>query len=206
MKHSLYTYGEGEYEKMKIFAIAKTEEAASGIGAALEELSPEFAGFSDERGALEFIESSPCDAVVVSLPLKGEFGLDFTAELSKKSSAAIIVLARADIAEEVQRRIKFTGAFVIGKPFPKSVLANTVRMALLAKENIERLERENSELTKQLDDEKAINRAKCCLIEYLNLTEVQAHRHIQKLAMDTRKTQREIADDILRTYAGVINI
>ncbi len=191
---------------MKIFAVAKTEEAASGIGAVLEELSPEFAGFSDERGALEIIEKSPCDAVVVSLPLNGEFGLDFTAELSKKSSAAIIVLARADIAEEVQRRIKFTGAFVIGKPFPKSVLANTVKMALLAKENMERLEKENSELTKQLDDEKAINRAKCCLIEYLNLTESQAHRHSQKPAMHTRKTQREIADDILRTYAGVINV
>lgn len=196
---------------MKIFAIAKTDEAVSSIGAALEELSPEFVGFSDEREALETIEETPCDgtssgAVVVSLPLKSEFGLDFTAELSKKSGAAIVVLARADIAEEVQRRLKFTGAFVIGKPFPKSVLANTVKMALLAKENIERLERENSELSKQLDDVKAIDRAKCCLIEYLNLTESQAHRHIQKLAMDTRKTQREIADDILRTYAGVISV
>ena len=194
---------------MKIFAVAKTEEAANGIGAALEELCTEFSGFSDEREALEIIEraeKTPCDAVVVSLPLKSEFGLDFTAELSKKSGAAIIVLARADIAEEVQRRIKFTGAFVIGKPFPKSVLANTVKMALLAKENIQRLERENSELSTQLDYVKAIDRAKCCLIEYLNLTENQAHRHIQKLAMDTRKTQREIADDILRTYAGVVNV
>lgn len=191
---------------MKIFAVARTEEAASGIGAALEEICTEFSGFSDEREALESLESSPCDAVVVSLPLKSEFGLDFTAELSKKSGAAIVVLARADIAEEIQRRIKFTGAFVIGKPFPKSVLANTVKMALLAKENIQRLERENDELTKKLDEEKAINRAKCCLIEYLNLTENQAHRHIQKLAMDTRRSQREIADDILRTYAGVTNV
>lgn len=191
---------------MKIFAVARTEEAASGIGAALEDICTEFSGFSDEREALVSLEKSPCDAVVVSLPLKSEFGLDFTAELSKKSGAAIVVLARADIAEEVQRRIKFTGAFVIGKPFPKSVLANTVKMALLAKENINRLERENIELTKQLDDVKAIDRAKCCLIEYLNLTENQAHRHIQKLAMDTRRSQREIADDILRTYAGVTNV
>lgn len=191
---------------MKIFAVAKTEEAASGIGAALEDLCTEFSGFSDENAVFESLEKSPCDAVVVSLPLKSEFGLDFTAELSKRSGAAIVVLARADIAEEVQRRIKFTGAFVIGKPFPKSVLANTVKMALLAKENINRLERENIELTKQLDDVKAIDRAKCCLIEYLNLTENQAHRHIQKLAMDTRRSQRDIADDILRTYAGVTNV
>lgn len=191
---------------MKIFAVAKTEETASGIAAALEELSAEIACSADERAALESEELSAYDAAIVSLPLKSEFGLDFVAELSKKSGAALIVLARADIAEEVQRRIKFTGAFVIGKPFPKSVLANTVKMALLAKENINRLERENSELTRQLDDVKAIDRAKCCLIEYLNLTENQAHRHIQKLAMDTRKSQREIADDILRTYSGMTNV
>lgn len=191
---------------MTIFAVAKTEEALSGIGAALEDFCTDFTGFSDEREVFENPALSECGAVIVSLPLKGEFGLDFTAELSKKSGAAIVVLARADIAEEVQRRIKFTGAFVIGKPFPKSVLANTVKVALLAKENIERLERENIELTKQLDDEKSISRAKCCLIEYLNLTENQAHRHIQKLAMDTRRSQREIADDILRTYAGVTNV
>jgi len=40
----------------------------------------------------------------------------------------------------------------------------------------------------------------------LNLTENQAHRHIQKLAMDTRRTQREIADDILNTYSGMTNV
>lgn len=191
---------------MKIFAVAKTEDAAEGIGAALEELSAEIVCSADERAVLADEGLSAYDAAIVSLPLKTEFGLDFVAEFSKKSAAAIIVLARADIAEDVQRRIKFTGAFVIGKPFPKSVLANTVKMALLAKENIQRLKEENSELTKQLDDVKTIDRAKCCLIEYLNLTENQAHRHIQKLAMDTRKSQREIADDILRTYSGMTNV
>ena len=48
---------------------------------------------------------------------------------------------------------------------------------------------------------KVIDRAKFCLIQYLNLSEEQAHRHIQKLAMDTRRTQRDIAEDILRTYS-----
>jgi len=187
---------------MRIFVNAKTTEICENIGAALRELSPELVYRSEEGGD----ELSGFDAVIVSTPLKTEFGLDFVTEASKKSGAAIIVLTRADIAEDVQRRIKFTGAFVIGKPFPKSVLANTIRMALQAKENMDRLEQEKSELSRQLDDVKVIDRAKCCLIEYLNLTENQAHRHIQKLAMDTRRTQREIAEDILRTYSGMTNV
>ena len=190
---------------MKIFINAKTEEICGNIAAALSELAAEVVCcFDDEVEKSE--DFSSYNAVVVSTPLRSEFGLNFVAEVSKKSEAAVIILARADIAEDVQNRIKFTGAFVIGKPFPKSSLAQSVKMALLAKENINRLEQEKNELSKQLDDVKAIDRAKCCLIEYLNLTENQAHRHIQKLAMDTRRTQREIADDILRTYSGMTNV
>ena len=187
---------------MKILINAKTPEICENIGAALSELSAETAYLDAEnpQNVADF------DVIIVSTPLKSEFGLDYVSEISRKSGAAIIVLARADIAEDVQSRIKFTGAFVLGKPFPKSVLAQTVKMALLARENISRLEQEKSELSKQLDDVKIIDRAKCCLIEYLNLTENQAHRHIQKLAMDTRRTQREIAEDVLRTYSGMTNV
>ena len=187
---------------MKIFIIAKTEEICGSVAAALDDLGAECITCADDRNAA----LSDCDAVIVSAPLRSEFGLNFVAETSRKTSAPIIVLARADIAEDVQRRIKFTGAFVIAKPFPKSMLTQTVKMALVAKENINRLEQEKTELLGQLDDVKAIDRAKCCLIEYLNLTENQAHRHIQKLAMDTRRTQREIAEDILRTYSGMTTL
>ncbi len=185
---------------MKIFINAKTAELCSNILAALEETAEAAAlCYNDEQAENE--DYSAYDAIIVSVPLRSEFGLDYVAEVSKKSAAPIIVLARADIAGEVQSRLKFTGAFVLAKPFQKSVLQQTIRTAVVAKENINRLISEKSELSRQLDDVRVIDRAKCCLIQYLNLTEEQAHRHIQKLAMDTRRTQREIAEDILRTYA-----
>lgn len=185
---------------MKIFVIAKTSEGCGTISSALSELSAGIdvcASDTEARAA----DISAYDAIVVSMPLKGEFGLDLIAEMYKKTSAPIIVLARADIAEDVQDRIKFTGAFVLAKPFSRIVLTQTVKMAVLAKENINRLEREKSELQGKLDDVKTVDRAKCLLIQYLNMTEEQAHKHIQKMAMDTRRTQREIAEDILKTYS-----
>ena len=45
-----------------------------------------------------------------------------------------------------------------------------------------------------------INRAKCTLIEYLKFTEPQAHRYIEKQAMNNRQTRREVAEKILKTY------
>lgn len=190
---------------MKIFVNAKTRETAESISAVLEEFSAEVSMCYNDETA-DNTDLTQFDAIVVSLPLRSEFGLDFVARTSKRTGAPLIVLARADIAEDVQSRIRFTGAFVLSKPFTKSVLIQTVRMAAVAGENIARLRQEKEELSKQLEDVKIIDRAKCCLIEYLNLTENQAHRHIQKLAMDTRRGQREVAEDILRTYSGVTNV
>lgn len=185
---------------MKIFINAKTEEACKVVEAALAELSAEITlCYTDE--AAQNKKMSEYDVVLVSVPLRSEFGLDFVNEASKKTSAPIIVLASANIAEDVQRIIKFTGAFVLAKPFSKSALAQTIKMAAVAKENIDRLEREKTELRDKLDDARIISRAKCLLIQYLNMTEQQAHKHIQKMAMDTRKSQREAAQDILRTYS-----
>ena len=36
-----------------------------------------------------------------------------------------------------------------------------------------------------------------------HMTEEQAHSHIQKLAMDSRRRQREVAEDILHTYSAI---
>lgn len=185
---------------MKIFINAKTAEICENILAALGDSADNAALCSTDEQA-ESENLGEYDAIIVSTPLRSEFGLDFVTNASKRSGAPIIVLARADIAEDVQKRLNFTGAFVLEKPFQKSVLRQTIKTAVIAKENINRLLSEKSELSRQLDDMKVIDRAKFCLIQYLNLSEEQAHRHIQKLAMDTRRTQRDIAEDILRTYS-----
>lgn len=175
------------------------------LAAALEDFHAEITCcFDDEEAASA--ELSGYDLVIVSTPLRSEFGLNYVADVRSRTDAIILVLAKTEIADEVQNRIRFTGAYVLPRPFSKQSLVQTIKTAQMAKESMSRLEQEKSRLSKQLDDIKVIDRAKCCLIEYLNLTENQAHRHIQKLAMDTRHTQREISEDILRTYSGLTNV
>ncbi len=184
---------------MKILINARTLEAAENIKAAIDDTQTEFVLVSSDENGFSDIED--LSAVIVSTPLRSEFGLNYVAEISRRTTAPVIVLARADIADDVQSRVKFTGAFVLARPFTKSALTQTLRLAAVAAEKINRLEQEKSELQGRLDDARVISRAKCCLIQYLNFTEAQAHKHMQKLAMDTRRTQRQIAEDILRTYS-----
>ena len=59
---------------------------------------------------------------------------------------------------------------------------------------------EKRDLLKKLDDMRLINRAKLVLMQNMGFTEEQAHKHIEKRAMDMRRTRAEVAMDILKTY------
>ena len=59
---------------------------------------------------------------------------------------------------------------------------------------------ENVRLKESIGDLKLVDRAKCALIQYLNMTESDAHRFIEKQAMNKRLSKREIALQILSAY------
>lgn len=187
----------------KTLIAARNAQICAGIADMLTEFdtSPQFRtdGISVRASSV-----SEYELIIVSTPLEDEFGLDLCAWLRDNSEAELIVLTKGEIADEVQKKIQFTGAFVIGRPVSKAVLSQAIRLAGVARENINRVQEENRELAQQLDDMRVINRAKLCLMSYLKLTEEQAHRHMQKQAMDMRRSQREVADDILRMYEGSI--
>lgn len=53
---------------------------------------------------------------------------------------------------------------------------------------------------RESEDIKIINRAKQVLITRLSMSEPEAHRYIEKRAMDMRLTKRAVAESILKTY------
>lgn len=185
---------------MKILVMGKTDELCAGISELLADMdSPEITCLTSGtigRGT----DISRFDRIIISTPLSDEFGLDFVADISKQTRSGIVVLAKGEIADEVQKKIKFTGALVLARPFGKAMLIQALKFAEVAREGMLKLEEENKELSKQISDMKLVNKAKAVLMQYLNLNEEQAHRYIQKQAMDMRKTQSAIARDILQTY------
>ena len=52
----------------------------------------------------------------------------------------------------------------------------------------------------QVREVRLVARAKCILMQYLNMTEAQAHRYIEKQAMDMRLSRLNVAENILKTY------
>lgn len=185
---------------MNILIAGKTEEICDSIAQLLLELDCDNISIFTSGTIIRGVHISKFDSVIISTPLSDEFGLDLVADIAKDTKNGVVVLAKREIADEVQKKIRFTGAFVLPRPFNKALLIQTIKLAEVAHIGMAKLEEENRQLSQQLSDMKIVNRAKSMLMQYLNLTEEQAHRHIQKQAMDLRKTQRAVAEDILKTY------
>lgn len=185
---------------MNVLIAGKTGEICDSIAQLLLELDCDNISTFTSGAIIRGVDISKFDSVIISTPLSDEFGLDLVADIAKDAKNGVVVLAKREISDEVQKKIRFTGAFVLPRPFNKALLIQTIKLAEIAHIGMAKLEEENRQLTQQLSDMKIVNRAKSMLMQYLNLTEEQAHRHIQKQAMDLRKTQRAVAEDILKTY------
>ncbi|MGI6110042.1 MAG: ANTAR domain-containing response regulator, partial [Eubacteriaceae bacterium] len=71
---------------------------------------------------------------------------------------------------------------------------------LNARDKRERLEKQNKKLAVKMEDLKLQYRAKLMLMGHLDITEEEAHRYIQKQAMNNRRTPGQVAKSILDLY------
>jgi response regulator NasT len=59
---------------------------------------------------------------------------------------------------------------------------------------------EAEKLKNELEEVKVVNRAKLLLMQCLSMSETQAHRYIEKQAMNRRTSKLKIAKQVIRTY------
>ena len=85
-------------------------------------------------------------------------------------------------------------------PFKMGDLVSTVRMIEQTQAEKRRRMRRQPPQKRREEDQKAIDTAKAILMERNRMTEPEAHKYIEKQAMDTSMRRRTIAENIIRTY------
>ena len=140
-----------------------------------------------------------CELLVVNAPLPDEFGSDLADSVCEAFGNAIL-LVKAEIAEEISEKVECSGVLVIEKPVNRQMFFKNIRMAGVQQSRMTGLQRENKKLRDKIEEIRTVDRAKCLLIQFEAMTETQAHRYIEKQAMDLRVPRRRIAEDILHQY------
>ena len=121
--------------------------------------------------------------------------------LAEGSEAVFFVLVRPGTYEAVWRFVQAAGICVMSWPAPQEVFRQTLRNLLLLKKSLRAMQEKTDQLQSQLQDMKRIQKAKSLLMNQLGMSEADAHRWIEKAAMDRCVKKREIAETIIRMYA-----
>ena len=127
------------------------------------------------------------DAVVIS------GGASAAVDAAERSSAAILLLT--DDAARPRRCIR--AGVMTAHP---DELAAVLPSLLATAERLRTLRDKTSSLQQRLDDSRIVARAKLLLISRLGMSEGDAHRYIEKTAMDSCLPRRDVAEGIIRTY------
>ena len=121
--------------------------------------------------------------------------------LAEGSEAVFLLLVRPGTYEAVWQFVQAAGICVMSWPAPQEVFRQTLRNLLLLKKSLRAMQEKTDQLQSQLQDMKRIQKAKSLLMNQLGMSEADAHRWIEKAAMDRCVKKREIAETIIRMYA-----
>ena len=140
------------------------------------------------------------DLIIINAPLLDESGEAFARHVAAKGIAQVLLLVKSEFYDAVSAVCEDDGVLTVAKPVNRTVFWSALKLAKSTQRHIRSMQAENIKLKQKIEDIRIIDRAKYILISHMRMSEAEAHRYIEKQAMDMRSTRRAVAEGILRTY------
>ena len=137
--------------------------------------------------------------VVINSPDYTQNHIEFCKYVTGKTAVPIIALIKN--ISDYEKKLRAASVFIIRKPFSvqsfKDIILNCFSLNLRMIE----YEKEESKLMAKLSDLKTISHAKCLLVEKMAISEENAHKFIEKRAMDMRISKAAVSKMIIEQFA-----
>ncbi|NLN55074.1 MAG: ANTAR domain-containing protein [Clostridiales bacterium] len=138
--------------------------------------------------------------VIINTPLPDDFGTKLAINLSRFETTGILLLVKSTLYEEILYKTENYGIVTLSKPVDKHTASQTINALVSMRNRMQSFESRVESLETRMEEIKIVNRAKLILVERLKMSEPEAHRFIEKSAMDRCVKKREIAENIIKTY------
>lgn len=164
----------------------------------LEEEGYEVVGeAADGEAAIRLARERSPDLVIMDVKMPGMDGLTAAGVIVDEQLGAVLILTAFSQRDLVQRAAEAGAMGYLVKPFQKSDLMPAIDIALARHAQLSAVRGESANLSEQLDTRKAVDKAKGRLMDGQGMSEADAFRHIQKRAMNERRSMRAVADEIV---------
>ncbi|MBO4339689.1 MAG: ANTAR domain-containing protein [Clostridia bacterium] len=141
------------------------------------------------------------DFIIVNSPLADGFGTDFAIDSGEAKNTVVLQLVRAELYEEIYEKNSAYGVFTLPKPISKQSMLNALHWMITTKSKVARLESKAVSIEDKMQEIRLVNKAKWLLIDKGKMAEPDAHRHIEKEAMDRCVSKRVVAEEIIKKYS-----
>lgn len=154
----------------------------------------------DDSAARRVLAESRFDIVMINTPLPDDFGTHLALDACEGSGAGVMLFVKAEHYPDIAARVSPFGVLALSKPVTAQTVAQSLTLICATRERLRRMEQKTASVEEKIEEIRIVNKAKWLLIDQLKMTEQEAHRYIEKQAMDRCVTRRTIAENILATY------
>lgn len=140
------------------------------------------------------------DFVIINAPLPDDAGTRFAIDTCTNKQSAVLLLVKNDIHASIHDRVAEYGVFTLPKPISKVTMTHALNWLESARERLRQFEKKTISIEDKMAEIRLVNKAKWLLISELKMSESDAHRYVEKQAMDRCVSRRCIAEEIIKTY------
>lgn len=140
------------------------------------------------------------DFVIVNAPLPDDVGTRFAIDTCTAGQTAVLLLIKNDIHAGIHDKVAEYGVFTLPKPTSRITMSHALNWLESARERLRQFEKKSISIEDKMAEIRLVNKAKWLLISELKMSEPDAHRYVEKQAMDRCVSKRSIAEEIIRTY------
>lgn len=154
---------------------------------------------ADQNEAKRILIDKPADIIIVD---SGD-GIDAeTAVDLSESPSTVLLLVPGQVYDQISFRVETYGVITIAKPLDRFLFYTMLKVACAVQNKIRALTVKTMKLEEKMEEIRLVNRAKMILMQNLTMTEHEAHRYIEKEAMDRCVKNTAIAENVIRTYGS----
>lgn len=186
------------YSVLVVSASEKFNQSLAGL-LPQSRFSPVRTVFGVGAARRELLER-PYDLVLINTPLPDQSGVRLAIDLCGDSGTGVLLFVKSEHYAEVADRVEDYGVLTLQKPTSSGLVAQSLHLLCGTRERLRRMEQKTASIAEKMEEIRLVNRAKWLLISELKMTESDAHRYIEKQAMDRCVTRRAVAESILKTY------
>lgn len=140
------------------------------------------------------------DIVLINTPLPDEFGERLAIDIMENPHSSVLIFVRGDMYEDILSKVIDYGILTLSKPVSATMVNQSMKLIYATQERFRGYEKRTASIEEKMEEIRIVNKAKWALIDNLKMTEEEAHRYIEKQAMNERTTKRKIAENIIKTY------